>query len=158
MNVVKNVKCNNEVNVTNKTDWLIEFKTIYQSLTKSNLASLKDIYHNDIYFEDPLHKVEGIDNFVHYFEALYTNIISCHFDIHHEIHTENEAAIYWEMKYQHPKLNNGKVISVSGHSHLKVVDSYIIYHRDYLDAGAMLYEHIPLLGSTIRYIKKRAQS
>lgn len=158
MSVVNNVKSNDEMSVTNKADWLTEFKTIYQSLTRDNLLSLKKIYHQDICFEDPLHKLEGIDNFMTYFEGLYTNIISCQFNIQHTMQTDNEAAIYWTMDYQHPKLNGGEVISVNGHSHLKAVDNYIIYHRDYIDAGAMLYEHIPLLGSAIRYIKKRAQS
>ena len=91
MNVVNNVKGNDEISVTNKADWLTEFKTIYQSLTKNNLLSLKDIYHQDICFEDPLHKLEGIDDFMTYFEGLYTNIISCQFNIQHTIQTDNEG-------------------------------------------------------------------
>jgi hypothetical protein len=29
------------------------------------------------------------------------------------------------------------------------------YHRDYFDLGAMLYEHLPLLGSLVKTIKRR---
>ena len=28
-------------------------------------------------------------------------------------------------------------------------------HRDYFDAGALLYEHVPLLGRVIRWLKRR---
>ena len=137
------------------SDWLEQFKTVYNNLSKKNVDSLTLIYHQDICFEDPLHKITGLNNFISYFNNLFTHVISCTFEINHSIKTSNEAAIYWVMHYQHPKLNAGKTISVTGHSHLKAMDNKVIYHRDYLDAGAMIYEHIPLLGSAIRYLKKR---
>lgn len=143
---------------TNNNEWLNNFEHVYQNLTKHNLKTLNDVYHESICFEDPLHKVEGINNFIAYFENLYTNVISCKFIINHSIETPTEAGVYWEMQYQHPKLNSGKTITVVGHSHLKSKDDKIIYHRDYLDAGSMLYEQIPLLGSAVRFIKKRIQS
>jgi len=31
----------------------------------------------------------------------------------------------------------------------------VIYHRDYFDMGAFVYENIPVLGSVVRYTKKR---
>jgi hypothetical protein len=31
----------------------------------------------------------------------------------------------------------------------------IIFHRDYFDAGAMLYEQIPLLGRVIKWVKQK---
>ena len=34
----------------------------------------------------------------------------------------------------------------------------IINHRDYFDVGAMLYRHIPVLGSAVKYIDKRASA
>lgn len=133
--------------------WLSKFADIYTGLNKSNLHTLKNIYHSDIKFKDPLHEVAGIAQLISYFENLYTNLASCTFDITHQILSDKEAAIYWDMTYVHPKLNGGKAISVSGHSHLKALDGKVIYHRDYLDVGAMLYEHIPVLGHMVRYVK-----
>ena len=57
---------------------------------------------------------------------------------------------------QHKQLNGQKPIEVQGHSHLKMLDGQVVYHRDYLDIGSMLYEHIPVLGCAIKSIKKRA--
>jgi hypothetical protein len=45
---------------------------------------------------------------------------------------------------------------VQGSSHLKGVGDKVVYHRDYLDLGAMLYEQLPLLGRVIRSLKNRA--
>ncbi|QFI36948.1 nuclear transport factor 2 family protein [Moritella marina ATCC 15381] len=133
--------------------WLSHFIDVYTRLNKTNLHSLKKVYHHDIKFQDPLHEVAGIANLVSYFENLYTNLASCTFDITHQVLNDTEAAIYWDMTYIHPKLNRGKAITVSGHSHLKALDDKVIYHRDYLDVGAMLYEHVPVLGHAVRYLK-----
>lgn len=145
----------NKITEETSLDWFVQFQAIYHNLSKNNLNSLSLVYHEDVCFEDPLHKVNGLSHFIAYFNNLYMNVISCSFEINHTIKMQDEAAIYWTMHYQHPKLNSGKTISVKGHSHLKARNNKIIYHRDYIDAGAMLYEHIPLLGGAIRYIKKR---
>jgi hypothetical protein len=31
----------------------------------------------------------------------------------------------------------------------------IYYHEDFFDLGAMLYQHVPVLGSVIRYLNNR---
>ena len=107
-------------------------------------------------FEDPIHKVEGLDNLLGYFNNLYQNLSFCEFTINDYFYKDNKAAVYWAMSFQHEKLNGGKKVNVIGHTHLQGVDDKVIYHRDYLDVGAMLYEHIPLLGSVVKFIKKRA--
>jgi hypothetical protein len=60
------------------------------------------------------------------------------------------------MSYQHVKLNKGKVVTIVGTSHIKGENDKVIYHRDYLDLGAMLYEQLPVLGKFILWIKKQA--
>lgn len=137
--------------------WLAHFTSTYQRLDKDNLELLTTLYHEKIAFQDPLHKVNGINDFLAYFKHLYSNINSCKFVIDHTMQQDNEAAVYWRMHYQHPRLNYGNIITVSGHSHLKEQGGKIIFHRDYLDAGAMIYEHIPLFGHAIRWLKKRVQ-
>ena len=44
---------------------------------------------------------------------------------------------------------------LDGASHLRLADNRIAYQRDYYDLGAMLYEHIPLLGGAVRAVKAR---
>ncbi len=136
--------------------WLEKFIEVYTELGIHDFNVLSLIYHPDIEFIDPMHRISGSDELIAYFHHLYTNIDSCHFDINHVVESGNEAALYWTMIYQHRKLNRGEKISVEGHTHLKAKDGLVTFHRDYLDTGAMIYEHIPVLGSLIRAIKKRA--
>ena len=113
---------------------------------------LKDIYSADIQFCDPVHRIQGIQLFTQYFEELMQQVQSCSFDIKQINETENTAFVRWDMHLQHPRLKGGDEIIVEGVSYLEF-DGKITYHQDYFDLGAMLYEHLPIMGRVIKYIK-----
>ncbi|CAH6834395.1 putative transcriptional regulator [Vibrio chagasii] len=136
--------------------WLDNFLNMYRELGTDNFDVLKTVYHPNIEFQDPLHHVSGIAALTHYFDNIYTQVTSCNFHIEHTFEVNGEASVYWTMHFVHKQLNGQKPIEVQGHSHLKMLDDQVIYHRDYLDVGSMLYEHIPVLGCVIKSIKKRA--
>lgn len=136
--------------------WLNNFVETYQTLSTTNLSLLAHVYHKEVIFIDPMHHVEGFDNLSQYFRVLYQHLTHCQFDIKHLIYSQNEAAIYWQMSYKHPKLNHGNLVVVEGHSQIKGHEDKVIFHRDYLDIGAMLYEQLPMLGRLIKWIKARA--
>ncbi|MDN3616154.1 MAG: nuclear transport factor 2 family protein [Vibrio gallaecicus] len=137
--------------------WLQNFLVVYQELGTTDFDSLKSVYHPEIEFKDPMHRVYGLPALTHYFEQIYTKVTSCNFIIEHTFESKSgEAAVYWRMTFVHKQLNGQDPITVHGHSHLKEQDGLVIFHQDYLDVGAMLYEHIPLLGSAVKAIKKRA--
>jgi hypothetical protein len=142
--------------VVDSTLWLDNFVDVYQKLSIDNLDLLGNIYHQNITFEDPMHKVEGFTNLHRYFKRLYENLSSCEFVIEQVIVKDDNAAIYWKMIYQHTKLNKGKNVTVYGNSLLKSQDDKVIYHRDFLDLGAMLYEQLPVFGKLIKWIKSQA--
>ncbi|MGJ8682820.1 nuclear transport factor 2 family protein [Paraglaciecola sp.] len=151
---------NDQINKVANTDspWLSNFMEVYQALTTTNLHDLQSIYHPDIVFIDPIHKIEGFENLHKYFSNLYQNLSLCEFKIQKVIEQADEAAIYWNMTYQHNKLNKGKKVVVEGSSFIKGHEGKVIYHRDYLDLGAMLYEQIPFFGTLTKWIKAKAQN
>lgn len=136
--------------------WLRNFINIYQQLNTENIELLEQVYAENIQFIDPIHEVNGFQNLSDYFESLYTNLVSCQFAITEVIEGDNCAAIYWTMEFCHPKLNSGNAVSLVGSSQLKAVAGKVFYHRDFVDLGAMLYEHIPVVGRIIKAVKKRA--
>ncbi|MCE2573136.1 nuclear transport factor 2 family protein [Motilimonas eburnea] len=138
-----------------KSTIINEFVALYQQLNKDNLVRLAEVYDADIEFIDALHHVQGLGQLEHYFAGLYQSLSQCHFAIEQVIEQDGQASLFWLMTYCHPKLNGGKPVRVNGASHLKFNEK-IYYHRDYVDLGEMLYEHIPLLGSCIRQVKRRA--
>lgn len=138
------------------TLWLDNFITTYSKLGTNNLHLLKEVYHQDVEFIDPMNHLQGLEELLNYFDELYTQVSHCQFVVEEVLEAENEAAIYWTMTFCHQKLNKQKPIKVQGHSHIKSQDDKVIFHRDYLDLGAMLYEQIPLLGRLVTSIKNRA--
>lgn len=136
-------------------DALQTFITTYESLSKGQWQRLANLYADTIVFQDPLHRIEGIEALKDYFANLYTHLNYCHFQVHTVCHQEQQAFVTWTMRYAHPRLNSGKEVVVEGTSHLHFQDK-ITFHRDYVDLGQMLYEHIPVLGSVIKTIKRRA--
>lgn len=136
--------------------WLANFINTYQALNTQNLETLAEIYHDEVNFKDPIHEISGYQNLYGYFKQLYTNLTACTFEVTKVLYQENEAALYWRMSFVHSKLKQGNIITVEGHSFLLAQDEKVIYHRDYVDLGAMLYEHIPLLGRLVKLIKQRA--
>jgi ketosteroid isomerase-like protein len=133
-----------------------KFIAIYQKLNSTNLDLLSEIYSPDIAFTDPMHSINGLVALRHYFANLYSNVKHCQFEISDSYTCGDSAFIYWTMHYAHAKLASGNTISVAGHSKLLFADDKIVEHRDYFDVGALLYQHIPLLGTVIKFINKRA--
>lgn len=131
-------------------------RKLHLSFDKKALKSLGDIYSDDIQFRDPLHAVNGLNNLKDYYGTMMTDLIECRFEYHHsmEMAERGEAILFWTMHYRHKKLLGGKLLELTGNSHLLFNDK-IYYHRDYFDAGSMLYEHIPVMGYAIRKIKKK---
>lgn len=141
---------------TTETNTLVDdFIQLYQALNKDNLHLLAQVYDDNIRFTDPMHQITGLASLTQYFAKLYKNVKHIHFEIKEVQQDANQAALFWQMQYCHPKLNKGGLIRVDGMSQLKFNDK-IYFHRDYFDLGQMLYEHLPCMGGLIRLLKDRA--
>lgn len=133
------------------------FKALYNKLDRDtlNFELLNDVYDDEINFEDCFHHINGIHSLFEYFDNLYENVNFIHFDFENQWLGEDSAMLTWTMSYKHPKLNSGELIAVKGASQLNFKQGKVMYHRDYFDGGALLYEHVPLLKRVISFLKNR---
>ena len=131
-----------------------KFQSVYNEMDKENLESLSELYAEDIVFMDPFRKMEGIHELEVYFEHLYENLTGIRFEFKNVVTDGNNSAMEWVMRYSHKAVGGGREISVEGTSFIRYSDK-IHFHRDYYDAGEMLYEHLPLLGKILRVVKSR---
>ncbi|WP_413701481.1 nuclear transport factor 2 family protein [Psychromonas sp. KJ10-10] len=136
---------------------LEKFCHIYQNLDRDNLDQLKEVYSEQIEFVDAVEKIKGLSALTAYFQHLYENMHYCRFIISDMIEQEGQACLVWRMEYAHQKINAGEMVTVEGCSFL-VFSEKIDFHRDYVDMGQMLYEHIPLVGRVIKGIKNRVRT
>jgi hypothetical protein len=137
------------------SDFLQRFAAEFAGLDAGNLHRLDQLYSDDVQFRDPLHQIEGLPALTNYFAQLYANVSDLGFHFH-DIDTVREGAGYlrWTMHFRHPRLRRGQRIEVDGCSCLRWRDR-VYLHQDYFDAGALLYQHLPLMGPAIGWLKGR---
>ena len=137
--------------------FLHRFAAEFASLDADKLERLGELYSDDVHFTDPLHEVVGLAELQRYFTELYANVERLHFEfISHDEVCDGQGYLRWIMSYRHPRLNGGKLISLEGCSLLRWNGAgKVVRHRDYFDAGALLYQHVPLLGAAIRWLQRR---
>ena len=133
---------------------LERFQQTYQRLNVRSLGLLKELYSEDVHFQDPFRRVTGLPALIDYFADLYRHVESCSFTFEDSVMQEQAASLTWTMALKHPRLKGGALVTVPGSTFIKFHDK-VFYHRDYFDGGAMLYEHLPLIGFVIRAIKER---
>ena len=131
-----------------------KFCNYYKEFSQESIPRLDEIYHQTIILQDPFSKVEGLNNVKGHFSKMMENVSYCRFDIIDIVSNDGQALITWTMRFAHPKLNNHKEIVVDGVSDIKF-NERITHHRDYFDVGSMFYEHVPVLKSVIKILKKR---
>ena len=145
-----------ENNFAHPEQLIEDFKNLFHSLNRDycNKKIIEQVYDVDMTFQDPFHKIEGSEAFTKYCADMYENVIASGFVFHKQILGENDAFLTWTFCYSHPKLKRGRTICVEGSSEVRF-NKKVYFHKDYFDGGAMLYEHIPFIGSLIQRIKGR---
>ena len=133
---------------------LVDF---YQTFDLAAISRLGDVYSDQITFEDPIRRIEGLAALQEYFSSLMQHVRSCRFVVLRYETTARSGFVEWEMYFSHAALNRGAAIKVNGVTVLSF-DDKITYHRDYFDLGEMLYEHVPVMGVATRHLKRRLQS
>ena len=126
----------------------------YEDFSRDNLSRLDDFYTPDIEFVDPVHRVNGILFLKRYMKNMASNLSHYRMRYMEVLTGENAAYLTWEMDFAHNRIRGGEIITVRGMTHLKFT-SRVYYHEDVYDMGALLYEHLPLLGGVTRMLKSR---
>lgn len=136
-----------------------DFTTYYRNFSQHSLDELAGFYDPVIVFADPIHQITGLDNVERYFAAMCDNLSDCRFEFIGETIDDKSAWFKWVMYYQHPRLKNGAPLQLTGASYIQFSETdhgfRITHHEDFYDVGAMLYEHVPVLGTGIRWIKRQ---
>jgi steroid Delta-isomerase len=134
----------------------------YTQITPESVPLLQKLYAPDAFFKDPFNEVRGIDNIVKIFSHMFVQIAQPRFEVLSAIQGQgdsaNEAFLIW-LFYWKKDAQGGEAPPIRGSSHVKFNSlGQVSYHRDYWDAAEELYETVPLLGSVLRFIKKKLKA
>jgi ketosteroid isomerase-like protein len=132
----------------------------YRGLDKDHIGLVDQFYDKNAEFLDPIVDLHGVSALRDYYAGLYKNVKTIRFDFTSEVAQGNDHVVMWKMTLLSESLNGGKEFSIDGNSFIRFggADGKVVYHRDYFDMGAFIYERLPVLGRVIRFIKEKMSS
>ena len=129
----------------------------FSLLNKDTMHLVDKFYDERISFRDPIVEIHNRKQMKDYYVHLYNNIDSISWSFPDEINENNSCVLTWVMTLKTKNLNGNKPIIVDGVSVIKFggKEGKAIYHRDYFDMGAFVYEGLPVLGGMVRFVKAK---
>lgn len=127
----------------------------FNALNSDTMYLVDDFYDPAIEFYDPIVRIDGRDRLRRYYEGMYEGVDRVRFDFKGALREGDDHVVFWTMVLQTKKMNKGKPITVEGNSHIRFGGEHgkAVYHRDYFDVGAMVYEHVPVVSWMTGYVK-----
>jgi hypothetical protein len=142
--------------MTPATDRFVHF---FEHLDPASVARLGEVYTGDVYFKDPFNEVHSLAQVQQIFSHMYVALDRPRFVVTGRVAEGQECFLTWNFEFYFRKQRPALLQTVRGSSHLKFNAAGLVsYHRDYWDAAEELYEKLPLLGSLMRWLRKRVNA
>lgn len=131
------------------------FEKFYASLTTGSVRDLTSkTYARELFFNDSLKTIRTASELEHYFLETAKNTERVTATVTDVAISGSNVYVRWEMEIEFKKFQRGEVHHSIGMTHLRFdEEGRIVLHQDYWDAASGFYEHVPILGSAIRWIK-----
>jgi len=129
-----------------------KYVAFFENLRPTSLAELDRYFAVDVHFKDPFNDVTGCAAVRHIFEHMFTHTETPRFIVAGWMCENKNASIRWQFQCR----MRGLAISVPGMSFVRFDDQgKVVEHIDYWDPAAGIYEQLPLLGTLMRYLRRR---
>ena len=144
-------------NADSSTEALKKLRVYFQNLTPANVDEMGEHYADNAYFRDPFNEVRDVAAIQHIFKDMFVKLHDPRFTITEVIQDTQGAVLIWDFDFRIKSLKPDLKRRIHGLSHIRfAADGRVNYHRDYWDAAGELYEHFPLIGAVLRWLKRRA--
>ena len=141
-----------------KRDAAARVVDFFEQLAPASLDRLDAIYARDAYFKDPFNEVRGLAGIQQVFRHMYHSLAQPRFVVTGCIVDGNACFLTWDFHFCFKRFDTQVLQTVRGGSHLRFnAGGLLEFHRDYWDAAEELYEKLPVVGSLMRWLKKRAR-
>lgn len=128
----------------------------FETLTPESVAALDALYASDARFKDPFNEVQGLAAIQRIFREMFVQLEQPRFVITERIEQGAQCFLTWEFHFAFNSFHKGQPQCIRGGSHLVLdAEGRIAMHRDYWDAAEELYEKLPLIGSLMRWLKRK---
>ena len=129
----------------------------FEALQPVDLERLAELYGPEARFKDPFNDVTGLPAIRHIFEHMFVNLHEPRFVVTERLVQGSQAVLVWEFHFRFKTVRPSEAQCILGASHLRFDEAGLdTLHRDYWDAAEELYEKLPVVGSVMRWLKRRA--
>ena len=133
---------------------LVDF---FEHLTPASVERMAEFYAPQARFKDPFNDVQGLDAIRSIFDHMFVALESPRFVVVERIVQGNQCFLTWEFRFCFKGFKKSQAQVILGGSHLVFSElGLVTLHRDYWDAAQELYEKLPVVGSLMRWLKRRA--
>jgi ketosteroid isomerase-like protein len=134
----------------------------FEHLQPTDVTRMADIYTSDAQFKDPFNEVQGVPAIARIFAHMFETLDAPRFVITQQVQQGAQCFVTWDFLFAMPRMESGRLQTIRGATHFVLREEAGVWrvavHRDYWDAAEELYEKLPVVGSLMRWLKKRANS
>jgi len=131
----------------------------FETLTETSVADLPLIYAPDARFKDPFNAVQGCAAISAIFSHMFVALEAPRFVVIERISQGQQCFLTWEFRFRFKNYQQTTEQVILGASHIVFNEQGLVsLHRDYWDAAEELYEKLPIVGSVMRWLKRRANT
>lgn len=128
------------------------YAAFFDTLSRQRLSQLDALFAPDAHFRDPFNDVRGMVAIRHVFDHMYATIERPRFAVLHRATAGDVAYLKWRFT----GALRGRQIEFVGLSEVRFnPQGLVTEHLDYWDAGAVVYERVPILGALVRVVRRR---
>ena len=133
--------------------------TFFETLTPHTVGQLALLYDRNARFVDPFNDVQGLPAVENIFRHMFEALDGPRFVVTGQVVQGAQCFLLWDFHFRFKRFNTHADQTIRGTSHLVFSDAGLVtLHRDYWDAAQELYEKLPLIGSLMRWLRKRANT
>jgi steroid delta-isomerase len=137
-------------------DAVARIVAFYENLRPADVERIAEFYAEDAYFRDPFNEVRGPIAIAAIFRRMFADLDACRFRITDVVRDESGAFLVWDFTFRIRRFRPQLQHSIHGASHLHFdAAGRVCRHRDYWDAADELYAKLPVVGSLLRFLKRR---
>jgi len=129
----------------------------FEQLQPQDLQRLPEIYAPEARFKDPFNEVRGLAEIERIFAHMFDSLDSPHFIVTERVAQGPQCFLVWDFRFRFKRFDTRTWQTVRGGTHVVFNEAGLVsLHRDYWDAAEELYEKLPVVGSLMRWLKRRA--
>ena len=132
---------------------------LYNQIKLISLADqLTETYAEKIFFNDTLVTLHTRKELLRYLEHTQQLLDSMSFEMLDVKENGDDVFVRWTMHTQFTVMGQKRIVNTIGMSHLRFnKEGKIILHQDYWDSMQGFYQHIPIIGGILQWIKTGLQ-